>query len=327
VPIASRAIHYASSGTQTVGGAGIFLEMFTGPNLFVMFCVLATHLFMQVMLIPAVIFCLAIPLYLGIAALVLGHYANTIDETGPEGRDELPRPLRHMQWTEDLFGSFVRMSLALLLCFGPAWGMMFVRGVPLAGRGVAALIFAGFGMVLFPAVVLTTTTSGTVLNLRPDRVLGVMRRLGGSYITAVLFWCVAAGVYVLGFFGTNVTLIQAFEKSPPKWMEIAFHPAITYPLLLAGIYLMHAFCWYMGLQYRWHHAELPWVLQRYSSRRDDHGNRLPPPPAPAQGFMVQPTPRQAIPAGNDPQAQAQRRARMQQQQPPLPSQALPPQQQ
>jgi hypothetical protein len=32
---------------------------------------------------------------------------------------------------------------------------------------------------------------------------------------------------------------------------------------MLGIYLMHAFCWYLGRQYRLKNAAFPWINQRY----------------------------------------------------------------
>jgi hypothetical protein len=37
----------------------------------------------------------------------------------------------------------------------------------------------------------------------------------------------------------------------------------VFPCLVAGIYLMHLFAWYMGLVYRAHHEQFPWILQRH----------------------------------------------------------------
>jgi hypothetical protein len=38
-------------------------------------------------------------------------------------------------------------------------------------------------------------------------------------------------------------------------------------MLLVGIYLSHAFAWYLGLMYRAHHGQFPWILQRHISTR------------------------------------------------------------
>ena len=41
----------------------------------------------------------------------------------------------------------------------------------------------------------------------------------------------------------------------------------SYLILAGGIYLMHAFSYYMGLLYRAEHDNFPWVLQRHIPTR------------------------------------------------------------
>jgi hypothetical protein len=77
-----------------------------------------------------------------------------------------------------------------------------------------------------------------------------------------------------------LTLPRRIGGAPMAWYEMLFHWALQYPLLLIGIYAMHAYAWYLGLQYRKHHADFPWVLQRYTGRR---GAGAAPP---RQGFAV-----------------------------------------
>jgi TctA family transporter len=37
----------------------------------------------------------------------------------------------------------------------------------------------------------------------------------------------------------------------------------SYGSLIMGIFLMHYFCWVLGLLYRQKHEQFPWVLQRH----------------------------------------------------------------
>jgi hypothetical protein len=130
-------------------------------------------------------------------------------------------------------------------------------------------LFELIGSFFLPAVVMTTITGTTMLNLRPDRVLSVIGRCGGDYLLAV-------GVFLLS------ALPTAFYLLAPNtdWMnpKIAAHlqSAIVYmPVLAVCVYLMHYFCWLVGLMYRIHHDQFPWVLQRHISTRH-HTNMSPP---------------------------------------------------
>jgi hypothetical protein len=38
---------------------------------------------------------------------------------------------------------------------------------------------------------------------------------------------------------------------------------VAYSLLIIGIYLMHYFCWLLGLEWRRRHADFGWVLQEH----------------------------------------------------------------
>lgn len=316
IPMAGRAMHYANADVRGLGTSRIFMELFTGPNVFVMFFVLMTHVFLQMLMVASTIAAiLLIPVAFVIWGLLLGHYANTIDETGPEAIDELPRPLRQLQWHEDLWGPFVHMMTAFLFCYGPAIWILMVGSIATPIRLAIAFIWAIVGTVVFPAVLLTSTTSGHVFNLRPDRVLGVIRRIGPTYIFTVGFWIVSAGLYLLGVGATMGTVGMLFSTSPPTWAEIAFSPFVTYPVLCVAIYLMHAFCWHLGLLYRAHHVGFPWMMQRYSKRNHLGALSAPPPPPPSLGFQVMPPkpaqPVEPTPVMNlDTDPTAQRRARL-----------------
>jgi hypothetical protein len=41
------------------------------------------------------------------------------------------------------------------------------------------------------------------------------------------------------------------------------NPLVGYGLLLASIILIHVFCWHVGLMYRAHQPEFPWILQHH----------------------------------------------------------------
>jgi hypothetical protein len=75
--------------------------------------------------------------------------------------------------------------------------------------------------------------------------------------------------------------------APPFWA--------SYPALIVGIVIMHAFCWYLALQYRKHHEEFGWAFQ-YHAKKDDvtpkRAYPAAPPPIPARN---QPVPQRALP--------------------------------
>jgi hypothetical protein len=119
------------------------------------------------------------------------------------------------------------------------------------------------GTILTPAVLLTTNTSGSTLNLRPDRVLKVIRICGAHYIGVTLLWAVAWPIYAIGWVGFCFALLRAFIGVNSRSRGILVDWMVVLPALLVGIYLMHYFCWYLGLLYRAHHAEFPWVFQRH----------------------------------------------------------------
>jgi hypothetical protein len=284
IPVGAKPLKYATSDVNVVtNGFQIFPQLFTLPNLVVMGCIFLTHLFLQVMTYAVVfIFLLLIPAYLFFIALLIAHYANVIDETGPEVRDELPRPLRNVSWHDDMWGPFLNVMVAFGFAYGPGLACLLLN-VPIAIRLSLFITLSLVATLLFPAILLTTTTSGTVLNLRPDRVIGVARTCGASYLVMVFGWLFAIGLYLFAVVGTMAALDSFFGGSMGSGIwRIVYHWAVQYPLLIVAIYVMHAYAWYLGLQYRRHHAEFPWVLQRYAGRRPEGAA------APRQGFTVLP---------------------------------------
>jgi hypothetical protein len=208
-------------------------------------------------------FILAIPLAL--AGVIVAHYGNVIDEVGPQERDELPRPLRQCSIGDDIWHPFVNVSFALALCYGvpyaaTAWAAsQSVLRPPADLLMLVALLC--LGAVLLPAVMLTTNTSGTVVNLRPDRLLGTIRTCGGSYALAILLGLVATATYGFGFVGADLAFVRMLSGGrvgAPVWVLVA-----GYPMLAVGIYFAHLFCWHLGLLYRQYHAKFPWAFQRH----------------------------------------------------------------
>ncbi len=204
--------------------------------------------------------------------LIMAHYGCVIEETALEARDELPRPLRNLDLSDDLIGPFINVVIAGLICYFPAIVAGIPR-IPLDGhtRFLLVLLFELLGSFFRPAVLLTTIAGSTLLNLRPDRVVAVILRCGGDYILAV-------GVFLIAMLSTTFYLMPPGSESQwmdPKLLERLRSPIVTIPALAVCVYLTHYFCWLLGLMYRSHHDSFPWVLQRHISTR--HQTNLSPP--------------------------------------------------
>jgi hypothetical protein len=151
------------------------------------------------------------------------------------------------------------------------------------------------GLVFFPVVVLTTITSGSLLNLRPDRLLGTIAQIGPRYAYLVLLYPVAMGIYYLGIYTTFwhamsvyffVTSRTALHSVAPKsWFDSL---GAAYEMLIVGIFLMHYFAWLVGLAYRAGHEKFPWVYRQRQRmlpgiNAPRYSKPVPaPPPIPAQ---------------------------------------------
>lgn len=267
------------------------LEVFLIPlrllkpiNLLVMFFIFLAHVFGQAMMVSiASLNLMLVPFWFILHCLFFAHYGNVIDETGPTGRSELPTPLRGLSWHDDTYGPFSRFIAALVICYGPALfvllnGTQLLQPVIIPLSGGLAIV----GTILFPAALLTTTTSGSLLNLRPDRIVGVAMACGMEYLLAVITWTVASVLWLAGMIGINLLAISIWTKqSLPPWVN-----AYTmYSALAIGIYLMHFFCWHLGTLYRKHHDRFPWLFQQSIFR-----SRLPR----AMGFPVTNSPPQSF---------------------------------
>jgi hypothetical protein len=187
-----------------------------------------------------------------------------VEDVGREEIDEMPRPLRSMSVLEDLWFPFTNIMGALMLCYLPAILVYLGMDGGAGWRLFACYSLLTLGTILLPAVSLTLVTSGSLANLRPDRVLGVIQTAGVRYIPLVLGWVVAITVYVMGVWGFNRggsgALFVGMGMNKRFW-------ALSLFLLMLGIYLMHAWCWQLGLFYRAKNASFPWVLQRHERKK------------------------------------------------------------
>lgn len=266
IPMARAVISYASGAAAIKPGyVRIFVHLLAPFNLAVMIGIFIVHLLLMPLL--AVVLAGIMFLIVGIPFLVgaiLAHYGNVIEDAGPYDRDELPRPLRDLGWYEDLWSPFCNVAGSLILCYGPMVVLPSLLGLMPAARpldGFVSIACAAVGTFLFPAVLLTLQTSGTALNLRPDRLLAVIAACGRDYFMVLVLWVIAGGLYALGWGGTSLYIANLIHALPlPNWM-MSF--SVGAPALGAAVFMMHYFCMIEGMLYRIYYPKFPWILQRH----------------------------------------------------------------
>ena len=294
LPMATMRNLEAEDLANSPQGLKVLVELFRPINVLVM------GLFtMVVIALIAVDLCMAIfppiaPLF-GLLAFILlvlsfSHIANVIEETGPMAKDELPRPIRDANPADDVWFPFLRFLGSLLTAYLPY--MVWIR-LPLLAwisgrapsmawaidliRAPVAWSLLGLGTAMFPAILLTLCTSGGVVNLRPDRVIGVIRCTGFiDYTAALLLWGTIVSVPWLIVMALGPVSLSTF-------MIIGVLPvAMTYSVL------GHGLAWLLGSIYRRHHDDFPWAYQRaeHHQRFGFPVLRAPKPPAPPTGFPV-----------------------------------------
>jgi hypothetical protein len=268
IPIAKRAVQYATHDLNLrVTPGTILLALFQPVNMFVMmFVVLAHSIFQAFALVVECGFFLMVPVLIIIAAMLVSHYGVVIEEIAVRDSDELPRPLRDFSVSEDLWNPFVRFCFALLVCFWPVIFQWQLRSLGMVGQALLFTLIL-FGVFFFPAALMTSVIAGSYLNMRPDRIIGVVRGCGPRYMVAVISFAVAEVIYLAGIGIVNIGTISLMR---PGMHYVFLGFSIGSPVLLVGIYLMHFACWHLGLLYRGNHDSFPWILQRhvYSKRTD-----------------------------------------------------------
>jgi hypothetical protein len=258
-PMATNMLDYATPGTGDLPYSPL-AQLLSPINLAAMFFVLLAHLFFYLAAFSLYLTCVAI-LFIGPA--LVAHYANVIEEIGIEERDELPRFLRHFSILEDIWYPFAHVFLAWMICFGPAvllWPYWILHGWPLTPAIITVSILDLAGLILFPAVVLTTTTGGSLMNLQPKRVMTVIALIGPKYPLLVLLYFVAFVFYVIGMLTVPIQFILMLAMA--RHVPIYYRAPVAYGSMIAGIFLMHYFAWLLGLHYRRLHQKFPWVYHQ-----------------------------------------------------------------
>jgi hypothetical protein len=173
-------------------------------------------------------------------------------------------PLKDISWTEQLIMPLMMMLFASFVIFGPAGLCVLLHASPQVTYAVAVLLALG-GSLFLPAVLLTLVTSGALANVRPDRVVLTMRKIGPRYAVVVVAWLIGVVAYLFGqLFIVMAVGGAANPIGGPAWMH---HPLLGFPLLLIGVLATHYFCFELGMFYRTYHGSFPWLYQRHISTR------------------------------------------------------------
>jgi hypothetical protein len=266
-PGPSKSLGYAVGLTRKVVTMGtIGIELFMPANLAVMFfayicyvlgyfATLGMATYTERFLVKVQPFLLLnIPMW-----LLLSHLGCVLEEIGPDAVDELPRPLRYFSFGDDIWNPAFRCTMAIVLCFAPLCvGHALLN--PLNPMTMPINLSLGLlGAFFFPAIVLTTVTGTTILNLRPDRVAAVIRLAGMQYFASVMLFALAAipSVYYLG----NELLFP--QKLTAPLFGILERPGVMLLMLALTVYFLHLFAWHLGLIYRNGHDDYPWLAQRH----------------------------------------------------------------
>lgn len=268
---------YATPGKTSYAPRGsVWMELFTPGNAIVIVIVWIAHFvatiidfFVRYMLtvlekvgglvIPAWPFNL-------LFWLVLAHYATVVFETGEEELEELPRPLRNGSFRDDILLPAFRAGAAYVLAYLPALVLPSLtpdKSQPLVlGAGLV------WGGILFPALLLTACGSNSLANLRPDRVIRVIRHGEWAYWRLVLITVPLVPLYLWMALGVNfIHPLIGGTKAGELMASTIARGLVAMPLLTACVYLAHGVCWRLGQLLRMHHGSYGWVWEQHESER------------------------------------------------------------
>ena len=260
-PEPGKTLGYAVRDTpRAVRSTSVAAALLKPENIAVMLFVLVMHLplpFLGGMLFLKIL--LIAPLALGLALAIVAHYGCVVEEIATEERDELARVLRDVRFREDIFLPLFSFFLTMAICFGPAI-IVFCLDIPWT---TSVPISAGLficGTYIVPATYLTLLTSGSLFNLRPDRVQGVIRVAGARYIGIVLLMIGAGGLYLLAQLAIQIDILRLFDIHT-RIPHVFTATILWVPILALAIYLMHVWCWKLALVYRNGRDRFPWVFR------------------------------------------------------------------
>lgn len=244
-----------------------------GWSLMALIIIWAVHVFCMVgVMIPGFNVFFILPAFV-IVLIMVAHYTNTIEEFGPNERDNIPVLLRSVSLGEDVIQPLFKCGVSSLYAFFPLLAIA-IFSPPHAFRDYPLLWLAplGWGLLLFPAALFTMVCGGVVHNLMPQRLLSVV-------IAAPVRYALASMVFYVALFGYCVAL-DTIEISPPtalvpsatqsQLLKTVANASITAGMFAGVVYLMHLAAAWLGLIYRSKHNDFNWVLQRHERvYRDD----------------------------------------------------------
>jgi hypothetical protein len=102
-------------------------------------------------------------------------------------------------------------------------------------------------------------------------------------------------LYFTGIVGTMAPMFRLLTSFSGTWGKILLPLVFAYPVLLMGIMVAHGFCWYLGLQYREHHDDFQWYMQRHYRKvamiKSPSGILVPAPNTPVAPLKPPPLPK------------------------------------
>jgi len=195
--------------------------------------------------------------------LAASHFGNTIVTIGPEEHDELPRPLLSLSPWDDIFGPLLKVLGAVLICYLPMFAVLAVISGPARVVALPLMVVGGY---YFPAVVLTLTTSGSILNLHPVRVRNVIRLGGMRYFRIAAAWIIIFPLYVWATLRVNLVFDSlSIETGPYERREIL----LAGPIAVLSVFFLHYLCWQLGLLFRAGHERFGWVWEELLRQREE----------------------------------------------------------
>lgn len=261
IPFAKTTVSYAGKDVRRIAdGSTILLALMQPTNVITMGFLLLLHLAawgILALVNRGLLF--VAPGALAMILVIFAHYGNVVDDIATEDRDELPRLLRDLRFSDDFWRPMFSVLFTLAVCFGPAiW--VAVAALPQPATAVALGIgLAILGAMIAPALLLTLLTSGSLANLRLDRLVSVIRLSGKPYIIVTLLFAAAMipYLYCIGVF--IVSLMNSIQASVTQLPSLLSSWLIVLPMLCAAIFWTHLFCWRLALIYRERHFVYPWV--------------------------------------------------------------------
>lgn len=268
-PLTLGYAHKAKSTTPSIMSP--FAWMWRLPN--VVACGVVTLFFIMMLLLASTGFLVVFSPVL--IVMLIAHYANVVDETGPTGNDEIPALLRTANIFDDFLRPFLQVVGAYVLAISPViLTNLYVKHL----HPAMDLGFSVFLHLMIPAILLTMITSGAFNNLLPSRIFSVVMASGWHYwVVTFVGYIAVASVGVAIFFGARCggavfhVLFRGPISSIPSLfgMPIGVVMLITPFIIYASMYLVHVYAWQLGLLYRLHHDKFDWVWQKHTSERND----------------------------------------------------------